>query len=122
MEPELLKTVPRSFPPRTTKIDVEVTVERSIAACARLSAAEGAGKVCLLNFASAKNPCGGMTGGSLSQEESIGKELLREREREMERERVRERERERDGERERERWRERERKKEMERERKISTD
>jgi uncharacterized protein (TIGR02452 family) len=49
----------------------EVTRETTLAACKRLSAEPGA-KVAALNFASAKNVCGGMLGGSLAQEESIG--------------------------------------------------
>lgn len=56
------------------KTEFEVTNEHSISACLRLAAeiSDDATKVACLNFASAKNVCGGMIGGSLAQEESLG--------------------------------------------------
>ena len=49
--------------------DLEVTSENSISACKRIVTE---GRTCCLNFASAKNVCGGMMKGSLAQEESLG--------------------------------------------------
>ena len=54
---------------RTTKY--EVTNEYSITCCQRLNK-EGYQNITCLNFASAKNPCGGMLKGSIAQEESLG--------------------------------------------------
>ncbi len=62
-------------PPGAANCTLEVTEETSIAACRRLAAEnedDGAVVVCL-NFASAKNVCGGMVRGSLAQEESLGR-------------------------------------------------
>lgn len=53
---------------------IEVTEETTIQAGARLHAelgAQASRALCLLNFASAKNPGGGFQGGSLAQEESL---------------------------------------------------
>jgi len=50
----------------------EVTAEGAITAARRLASEQAGSKVTLLNFASAKNPCGGMVRGALAQEESIG--------------------------------------------------
>jgi uncharacterized protein (TIGR02452 family) len=50
---------------------IEVTSESSLAAAKRLS--ENDGKVCVLNFASAKNPGGGFLTGSRAQEESLAR-------------------------------------------------
>ena len=56
---------------RTTKF--EVTNEHAITSCLRLSTEiSDDDKVICLNFASAKNVCGGMVGGSLAQEENLG--------------------------------------------------
>ena len=49
----------------------EVTTEMSISCCQRLNR-EGYKNIACLNFASAKNPCGGMLKGSIAQEESLG--------------------------------------------------
>ena len=49
----------------------EVTPEMSISCCQRLNR-EGYKNITCLNFASAKNPCGGMFKGSIAQEESLG--------------------------------------------------
>jgi uncharacterized protein (TIGR02452 family) len=54
-------------PPR-----LEVTAEGAVTAARRAATGLPGGSVTLLNFASAKNPCGGMLKGSLAQEESIG--------------------------------------------------
>ena len=53
-----------------TQPRLEVTGEGAVGAARRL--AELYSNVTLLNFASAKNPCGGMLGGARAQEESIG--------------------------------------------------
>mmetsp|Transcript_13395 Transcript_13395/g.22022 ORF Transcript_13395/g.22022 Transcript_13395/m.22022 type:complete len:375 (-) Transcript_13395:106-1230(-) len=56
------------------KTIIEVTEETTIQAGARIHAELGVkagGALCLLNFASAKNPGGGFQGGSLAQEESL---------------------------------------------------
>ena len=53
------------------KTKFEVTSEYSISCCRRLHQ-EGYENITCLNFASAKNPCGGMIGGALAQEESLG--------------------------------------------------
>ena len=52
-------------------INYEVTAEMSISCCQRLNR-EGYKNIACLNFASAKNPCGGMFKGSIAQEESLG--------------------------------------------------
>ena len=58
--------------------DLTVTNEFAISACRRIFEAEKVRdevkepRVGCLNFASAKNVCGGMLGGSLAQEESLG--------------------------------------------------
>ena len=52
---------------------VEVTPETTLAAARRLTEREGAGRVLVLNFASAKNPGGGFLGGSRAQEESLAR-------------------------------------------------
>merc|ERR1712025_828637 len=52
------------------QVELEVTGEGAVGAARRLGTLYS--KVTLLNFASAKNPCGGMLGGSRAQEESIG--------------------------------------------------
>ena len=49
----------------------EITKEYSISSCQRLNK-EGYKNITCLNFASAKNPCGGMLKGSIAQEESLG--------------------------------------------------
>lgn len=64
---ELGHTKPK---PVCAETRIEVTRELAIAASRRL--AEEYTNVTCLNFASAKNVCGGMLGGSLAQEESIG--------------------------------------------------
>ncbi len=51
---------------------IEVTGEHSISACLRVAEEEKEATIACLNFASAKNVCGGMLGGSLAQEESLG--------------------------------------------------
>lgn len=51
---------------------IEVTEEGAITAVRRLTSEHPGSQVTLLNFASAKNPCGGMIKGALAQEESIG--------------------------------------------------
>ncbi len=58
------------------EVKVEVTGERSIEACRRLAAEFGGVGVTYLNFASAKKVCGGMMGGSLAQEESLGESFV----------------------------------------------
>ena len=50
----------------------DVTSEFAIACATRLKSEYPDQNVGCLNFASAKNVCGGMTNGSLAQEESIG--------------------------------------------------
>ena len=57
--------------PNSNETEFEVTEEKSIASCARLTTELKGARVGLLNFASAKNPCGGMQRGSQAQEESI---------------------------------------------------
>ena len=55
---------------------IQITDEHAITCCSRLRESHGRGpetKIGCLNFASAKNVCGGMKGGSLAQEESLGK-------------------------------------------------
>ncbi|TRY78438.1 hypothetical protein TCAL_06900 [Tigriopus californicus] len=51
---------------------LEVTQECAISACRRIRAEDGKSHIGCLNFASAKNVCGGMLKGSLAQEESLG--------------------------------------------------
>lgn len=51
---------------------LEVTHEHAISACRRIRGEDPDGKIGCLNFASAKNVCGGMLKGSLAQEESLG--------------------------------------------------
>ena len=56
---------------RTARI--EVTPETTLAAARRLVERAGAGRVLVLNFASAKNAGGGFLGGSRAQEESLAR-------------------------------------------------
>ncbi|MFF5505175.1 TIGR02452 family protein [Streptomyces roseolus] len=50
---------------------VEVTDESSLAAARRMTAADPAGPVAVLNFASARNPGGGYLNGAQAQEEAL---------------------------------------------------
>lgn len=60
-------------PDTTYDTQFEVSNEHAISACLRLAGElPQEEKICCLNFASAKNVCGGMIGGSLAQEESLG--------------------------------------------------
>ena len=52
--------------------EIQVTDELSIECCLRLKKENPNSKIGCLNFASAKNPCGGMFSGALAQEESLG--------------------------------------------------
>ena len=52
--------------------EIEVTSEHTISACSRLTEENPGSRIGCLNFASAKNVCGGMMGGSLAQEECLG--------------------------------------------------
>ena len=67
---QFLELVQHHSPEAAYKAKLEVTGEGAVGAARRL--AELYSNVTLLNFASAKNPCGGMLGGSRAQEESIG--------------------------------------------------
>jgi len=60
----------QSTPKTGGKVELEVTGEGAVGAARRLATLYS--NVTILNFASAKNPCGGMLGGSRAQEESIG--------------------------------------------------
>lgn len=56
---------------------IVVTDEHAITCCSRLRESHGEeARIGCLNFASAKNVCGGMKGGSLAQEESLGESGL----------------------------------------------
>jgi uncharacterized protein (TIGR02452 family) len=63
----------REVPPRADAGRVEVTPETTLAAARRLVEREGAIRLLVLNFASAKNAGGGFLGGSRAQEESLAR-------------------------------------------------
>lgn len=67
---QLDELVNQSSPKTEGQVDLEVTGEGAVGAARRLATLYS--NVTILNFASAKNPCGGMLGGSRAQEESIG--------------------------------------------------
>jgi uncharacterized protein (TIGR02452 family) len=64
--------LPRA-PAREGAITFEVTEETTAAAARRLVADLGVSHVALLNFASAKNPGGGFSGGAKAQEEDLAR-------------------------------------------------
>lgn len=73
-----------SYPPEATippgrkgdyRTSFEVTGERSLEAAERLHRA-GAGRIAVLNFASARNPGGGYLGGAKAQEEDLCRKSL----------------------------------------------
>ena len=69
--PTQLDELLHQSPPMTGgQVELEVTGEGAVGAARRLATLYS--NVTILNFASAKNPCGGMLGGSRAQEESIG--------------------------------------------------
>jgi uncharacterized protein (TIGR02452 family) len=63
----------RTVPHKGGDARVEVTPETTLAAARRLVENEGATRLLVLNFASAKNAGGGFLGGSRAQEESLAR-------------------------------------------------
>jgi uncharacterized protein (TIGR02452 family) len=63
----------RAAPNKVADARIEVTPETTLAAARRLVEDEGAARLLVLNFASAKNAGGGFLGGSRAQEESLAR-------------------------------------------------
>ena len=70
--PSIVRTG-RSAPDRPEAAAIEVTPDTTLAASHRLVERQGADRLLVLNFASAKNPGGGFLGGSRAQEESLAR-------------------------------------------------